>query len=387
MHPGLHRLLDLIRVNPQDSLLVDRFLILAADLDESTRVDATLGLSEALLRKNPRRAIELAHMVYKARPGESQPIELMVEGLENLGRYGKATVLRAELEKVRKARETNPGVAGDVTEASVITIDKELQFLAAVEIPPPPAMVNLENIDIPAPPRPVKKIKFTTGLKVEEPTVLLEEMQDQPDIFSSAVKSKRTSVANSDANPPMSQMAPGIPVFREVVPDADLAEEERELLANRTSIAPPKVVVPVLTEEQCIAQIRTFVANKQWDDAWKLIEANWPLADNHNVLALFQELNLAPIDHRYMGWWLDGLVFDRRPRYALNLAIKLLQEQPHMALARMTIARIQKILRLLGFREVQWQESEGVLTLLGRLDLSKLQTPAAVGIFRPRRVS
>lgn len=129
MHPGLLRILELIRANPQDTLLVDRFLILASDLQELDRVDATLGLSEALLRRNPRRAIELAHMVYKVRPGEPQSLELMVEGLENLGRYGKATVLRQQLEKVRKARETNPVRARDAMTESVRTVDQELRFL------------------------------------------------------------------------------------------------------------------------------------------------------------------------------------------------------------------------------------------------------------------
>ena len=126
MHAGLSRILDLIRVNPQDTLLVDRFLILAADLHEEERVDVTLSLSEALLRKNPRRSIELAHMVYKARPGDTQPLELMVEGLENLGRYGKATVLRQHLEKVKKAKDTNPGLAQRVVDESVAAIDREL---------------------------------------------------------------------------------------------------------------------------------------------------------------------------------------------------------------------------------------------------------------------
>lgn len=433
MHPGLHRLLDLIRVNPQDSLLVDRFLILAADLEEGTRVDATLGLSEALLRKNPRRAIELAHMVYKARPGESQPIELMVEGLENLGRYGKATVLRAELEKVRKARETNPGIAVEVTQASVMTIDKELKFLAGVEVPSTPPTLDqdqaIEQRDDIAQIEPaVKKIKFDPSSRSDEATIQLNEMKVQPEIlsFGQALSPEQTSTTDPDAVPeslsdksfemnathhsqlqvkpessprPISQMAPGIPFFRELVPDIDAIADENqnadpepeEHFANKTSISHEKSVVKQVlhtpTEEQLLSQVRKSIEKEQWDAAWDLIESNWPLADNLNVINLFRELNLARVDFRYMGWWLDSLVFDRRPRYALSLAINLLREQPHMALARLTIARIQKILRLLGFCEIQWKESEGVLVLLNKLNLAKLQTPAAVGIFRPRRAS
>ena len=88
-----------------------------------------------------------------------------------------------------------------------------------------------------------------------------------------------------------------------------------------------------------------------------------------------------------MGWWLDALVFDRRPRYALVLMIELLREQPHMSLAKVLIDRIQNTLKLLGFHQVAWSESEGILALLRKLDLTKLQRPAAVAILRPRRVS
>ncbi|MCX6119507.1 MAG: hypothetical protein NT027_18375 [Proteobacteria bacterium] len=130
MHAGLNRLLELIRVNPQDTLLVDRFLILASDLKENERVDVTLGLSEALLRKNPSKAIDLAYMVYKARPGDFEPLEIMVEGLENLGRYGKATVLRQQLENVKKAKSTNLDAVDRVIDDSIIVIGKELDLLA-----------------------------------------------------------------------------------------------------------------------------------------------------------------------------------------------------------------------------------------------------------------
>lgn len=159
MHAGLERILDLIRVNPQDTLLVDRFLILAADLHEEDRASVTLGLSEVLLRKNPRRSIELAHMVYKAKPGEPQPLQIMVEGLENLGRYGKATVLRQHLEKVKRAKATSPGSVKKAVEDSMVAIDRELLLLAqplekVQKAPaPPPPKLELAPQKLPEPPQ------------------------------------------------------------------------------------------------------------------------------------------------------------------------------------------------------------------------------------------
>ena len=64
--PGLARLLDIIKSNPTDTVLVDRFLVLAADTPEYERVDAVLRLGGALIQTAPRRAIEVSWMVYKS---------------------------------------------------------------------------------------------------------------------------------------------------------------------------------------------------------------------------------------------------------------------------------------------------------------------------------
>lgn len=458
MHAGLVRLLDLIRVNPQDTLLVDRFLILASDLEERSRVDATLGLSEALLRKNPRRAIELAHMVYKAQPGATQPIELMVEGLENLGRYGKATVLRAELEKVRKAQQAEPESSRNVTEASVMTIEKELKFLAGIEISPPanpqidqhheeiqksvdllPAQMSSDELHLqrkpPAPPIPAfNPLQYSAGPAFAEPapeiasqnhqatnpTVIFDEdPQGAKPQLQEGLPSKlqRTSVSQFDADEPAlklglnyratqnsravpgrrgSHVAPGVPIFQDVpeVEDEESAVIEHqhrpEPVAMRPRVAAVPQAVPIsyddrtLIEQLVVERLDALLNAHQWDDAWELIQEHWPKADNQRVLSLFREKNLARIDFRFMGWWLDALVFDRRPRFALQLMIELLREQPHLSLAKMLIDRIQNTLKILGFHEVKWVESEGILALLRKLDLTKLQRPAAVAILRPR---
>ena len=105
------------------------------------------------------------------------------------------------------------------------------------------------------------------------------------------------------------------------------------------------------------------------------------------MIQVFREMNLSRIDFRYMGWWLDALMFDRRPRYALVLMIDLLREQPHMSLAKMLVPRIQNALQILGFFRIEWLEIEGILALLRKLDLNKLQSPASVAILRPRKIS
>lgn len=459
MHVGLVRLLDLIRVNPQDTLLVDRFLILASDLEERSRVDATLGLSEALLRKNPRRAIELAHMVYRAKPGETQPIELMVEGLENLGRYGKATVLRAELEKVRKAQQAEPDSSREVTEASVMTIDKELKFLAGIEVappamaqmdqpheenpkavdllpaamrsddarprkPPPPPSIPVFNpfqygaapssdgvgpkFDVPVAGNPVPTVIFADSDKAEPmkhdggPPRLQRTSISRFDGEGTGAHLDLNSRAtrNSQANPVRlnSQVADGVPVFHDIVPDVD--DEEAAVIEDHgrpqsiayhpqvhagPSSARRSVEDQAQVEQLVMERVEALLRAQHWDDAWEMIQEHWPKADNPKVLAMFREQNLARIDFRFMGWWLDALVVDRRPRYALMLMIELLREQPHMSLAKVLIDRIQSTLKRLGFQEVMWSESEGILTLLRKLDLAKLQRPAAIAILRPRK--
>lgn len=425
MHPGLVRLLDLIRVNPQDTLLVDRFLILASDLEETSRADATLGLSEALLRKNPRRAIELAHMVYKAKPDNPQPIELMVEGLENLGRYGKATVLRAQLEKVRKAGGVDGGSSREVTEASVMTIEKELKFLAGIELSSPSLSPNeprsadeQKSVDLLAAEVPASVEKG--NLSGPAQTILLGQRQ-KPEAEEHALQ--KTSVAPSldlipshemkipvhratqfsqakaDGIGGHSHVAPGIPVFREIVREVDAAVEVnidqgplsmvsnvREAAAEFMQHSHHQIHYGDL-EEQMLGKVRAFIQVEDWDGAWEVIDQNWPKADNAQAILLFKELKLERIDLRYMGWWLDALVFDRRPRYALTLMLDLLREQPHISLAKQLIGRIQNTLKVLGYRRVDWAESEGILALLRKLDLSKLQSPAGVAILRPKRAS
>jgi hypothetical protein len=409
MHAGLVRLLDLIRVNPQDTLLVDRFLILASDLEERSRVDATLGLSEALLRKNPRRAIELAHMVYKAKPGDVQPIELMVEGLENLGRYGKATVLRAELEKVRKAQQADGGSSREVTEASIMTIEKELKFLAGIEVPPPikPQMDQRsgevqKSVDLLPVPEFVEALQQQKPGRVEksapkdipafnplqygvapayeeprhedhspphyhqsaEPTLRFDDIGSigvTPVQDGLPLKLQRTSVSHEDvALPPLmndeepkhratqhsqassdrmsSQVIPGVPMFHDMAPavedeEAGFFEEpssEPQEFTPRVHVAPEPVRKMfqdhAMVEQQVLDRIEMLVKAHHWDEAWQLIHEHAPMADNYKVLALFREQNLARIDFRFMGWWLDALVFDRRPRYALVMMIDLLRD-------------------------------------------------------------
>ncbi len=191
MHPGLKRILDLVRVNPQDSLLVDRFLILASDLKEEERSEVTLGLSEALLRKNPSKAIDLAYMVYKARPGDYQPLEIMVEGFENLGRYGKATVLRQQLDKVKKARTINPGSMDKVVNDSIVAIDRELLMLAQ---PPAP---KIHKIHKPAK-KSSEKEPVEEGKKIEDVKKPEPEPERVPEV---KIEIPSESVSTTGSNP------------------------------------------------------------------------------------------------------------------------------------------------------------------------------------------
>lgn len=450
---GLSRILDLIRVNPHDSLLVDRFLILASDLHEDDRADVTLSLSEALLRKSPRRAVELAHMVYKVRPFETEPIELMVEGLENLGRYGKATVLRQHLEKVKRAKETNPGEVQKAVEDSVAAIDRELLLLAQPSSSPEPE--NPRDAKRQTPPKkakqtpaiPVTKIDSedmkslivgrkrsetkppvisdsvveggATGLPEDSKSSLSLEVPElqiglAPGEFE-AIRESKTSMVDTGPSyrklledrtqfdhEPQAERAPGVPDYRsnqpthEGIPSLAANRDEGHIESHKptTHEAEAARVMPLVFDlpppdpglkrqedltraafsariepslDQVLAEFASLRDQKDWAGLWQLIENHWRGGGTGEVVEMARTVRLYQLDLRFAGWWLDTLMRDRRPREALALGLRIIQQDPHMSVARALFPRLEKCLRLLGHGSTQWVESDGVLALLRKL--------------------
>lgn len=437
MHAGLLRILDLIRVNPQDTLLVDRFLILSSDLKQDERAIATLSLSEALLRKNPRRAIELAHMVYKATPGETEPLELMVEGLENLGRYGKATVLRQHLENLKQARQTNPGMIKKAVDDSVIAVDRELLQMEQSVSPevkeiPSKTPKSLASFDLPsssmfnvrppvpdhliADPQPASLKRTTRSdvvpkapakLNLEPPAAVkndffAEEKNRIPSIsidLSQEFAASAQKPLPSEALPEISKGVPayrsrqgsdGIPSlftetddsrWREPSSSQDESAEERPAQPPRQE---PIRSADATSHQQTLEDFKYLMASQDWEGLWTLIQLYWKFGGTGEVVDLAKKAKLYQVDLRFVGWWLDSLMIDRRPREAFALATKILREQPHIAVAKVLYPRFAKCARVLGFRDLEWSEASGVLSLLKLVKDENIGTAAAIAIFNPR---
>jgi hypothetical protein len=442
MHAGLLRILDLIRADPKDTLLIDRFLILAADLQEDEKIKATLGLSEVLIAKNPRRAIELAHMVYSAVPGEIQSLELMIDGLEILGRFGKATVLREHLLKVRNAIETNPGLVKSLVGEGVEAIDRELSLLggAQIQTPPKPKIVeaaapvvppsvasNPENFMLPGIPlKPdrlsesdVFKISPLPRLELPDEAELEVQIQseipyEQPalDLDDKLTKGRTHITQNSHGRDISADLlrdgTPSMELINEIkleAPEEQSVSQGGESLHGVPSVMFPDgpesntYESPVQTTEindfgsskvaqQSLEEIFSrCLQMKMWDDAWAIIEANWPRGTTEGVYEIARMADLYKVDVKFHGWWIDCLNADSRPRQAVFLILQTLKESPYIGYARSLYPKIQASLINLGLGELTWDEAEGVAALILKTKLKVQSTSAAVAIFEARGVA
>lgn len=121
MGPGLVKILNLIKAKPSETMLIDRFLVLASDLGEYERVDATLKLATSLILAQPRRAIEVAWMTYKSGNKTRECLEIIVGALEKLERFEKVAAIKNELLKTDSLLVTE-----EVKDLAKITIEEHI---------------------------------------------------------------------------------------------------------------------------------------------------------------------------------------------------------------------------------------------------------------------
>jgi hypothetical protein len=413
---GLKRMLELIRSNPQDTLLVDRFLVLASDLSDDEKADLTLGLSEALLRKNPRRAIEVAHMLYRARPSDHQPLQIMVEGFENLGRYGKATVLRQHLENVKKARATNPGHVEKVVQESIVAIDRELMLLSqqpaaqSVKIEEPKKIVSQQaKTSIAKPPPqgqdddPLATDKKTFYIDPANKIAALhpDESQKKTEFFpqdreDSPVNSpfdepstEKLSNDQKQASASSSSSIMGMPRL-EVPYDFGIAKyrdsyewmeamgtppRDADEPSKRSAKASPKNEPPLKQESSPEETFMAYVEAKNWEGLLHIIQTYWPSGAPKSMIPILAKLQIGTLDLNFLAFWLDTLLLNHRPRQAFLCGYKVLTDHPFMGFAKIVAPRLSKAAKHLGWKPLHWQEKDGVIKLLNTAKLQNMATP------------
>jgi len=103
MSKGLQAILQRIKDNPANRVLVTRFLALLAETEDSSfKYRSLLGLAAAIRATNPVDSIRIAFIVHQRAPHELVALEIMIEALRDMGRLAKAEVIQSHLEKLRR---------------------------------------------------------------------------------------------------------------------------------------------------------------------------------------------------------------------------------------------------------------------------------------------
>lgn len=389
VHAGLRRLLDLIKVNPNDGLLVDRFLVLVADLAEVDRAGLTLELARVVLRKNPRKAIELAHMVFKHRPEEPKPLELMIEGLEILGRYGKATVLRQQMLKVQKlgdqaVPQSNRPSAAERAETltdSVAAVDRELLQWGFVSKKPE----KQQAPDAPASsggPEDQHRGLQPKISKQESIPMPIETVFDQvePRLFdlaerSPAIESPKAQLGVPDFNklsPKVLNLDEGVQeVSQPAQVPIDFEVPEIGSFSSQNNLQKSTEVSEraYLTKSDVLKKLKDFYDRAEWDAAFSLVSHDLSPELSSSVAQDVMAIGFDQVEVRFKIWHIERLQHSKHHRLAIIKAKEYLEAEPEIYFAKKIWPTIKLSLQQLGVPRglLSWKEQQGVRSLLVRL--------------------
>jgi hypothetical protein len=115
--------------------------------------------------------------------------------------------------------------------------------------------------------------------------------------------------------------------------------------------------------EESRKRLKSLVAAEKWDGVYNLLQEAFSTADDKILLSLFQQHKLAQIDLRYAEFWIDILIAAKQERRALRYILQKLNEEPHLAWARMVYPKIKIIRESLDLTSFEWHEAEGVSAL------------------------
>lgn len=102
---GLDSILQSIHAKPEQKILRDRYLSLVSELSDQTEKNRRiLELAHIVQASDPTQAMNLGHLVYRQDRKSEDALTLIHSCLVTLGRHGKASMVQAELEKVRSSK-------------------------------------------------------------------------------------------------------------------------------------------------------------------------------------------------------------------------------------------------------------------------------------------
>ncbi len=401
MSPGLMRMLQLIDINTNDSMLVDRFLVLAADMPEHEKLEATLKLARTLLKKAPRKAMDVAWMVYNSSLRDGESLDLIAEAFEKLGKRAKADVIRSELKRIN-----NANLSPEVRNLARLTVEEHVTTTLAEKIQDPDqkipiavdlssdspmATLNLESLLAPQPSAvpadPLIASKETPKVSIlpasPQQTILIEP---SPKPLSALPKSAQVTpvldLNDRDASKVDSVALPsaGLPAAippkepSKVMVDVK-SKNVKKLSSSQTRASqagiPLESSTTMIAFEKRFPRLEELAADENWERLLHLMQEWFPHADDPELLGLFERFGLERIDIRFAELWVEILIAAQHERRAIRYMVTRLSEEPHLAWARMFLPKIQKIVSRMDLMPVDWRESEGVLTLRDRIAQAK----------------
>ena len=362
MGPGLAKILELIDANPADSMLVDRYLILASDIPEHERVDATIQLASSLLKRNPRRALEVAWMLYKSSLRDMDSLELISQALDDLDKSNKAAIIRSEMKRIN-----NDQLSDDVKRLARLTIEEHVTNTIlgrdnGVQWNPNENTQSQQisfaefNLDGSVPKQEPLVSSFVETQQIDS---LIDDLRLEPAparFVQTPKQEANASVARVSAATP----GAGIP---EAIPPKEPSKHSIGMFSRVVNHVTEHNEASFRPIEESRKRLKSLVAAEKWDGVYNLLQEAFSTADDKILLSLFQQHKLAQIDLRYAGFWIDILIAAKQERRALRYILQKLNEEPHLAWARMVYPKIKIIRESLDLTSFEWHEAEGVSAL------------------------
>lgn len=388
MGPGLAKILELINASPDDSMLVDRYLVLAADMPEFERAEATLELAKSLLPQDPRRSMEISWMVYKSSLRDNESLEMIARALEALGKQTKGEMLRSEM-----MRLNNETLSDDARKLARLTIEEHVtSTLAGRDVlqwslddktqqsDPSMAQFDLggsfenEGPSLNGLAAPMATLRMDEPSRDEvraargRPAQVVAQLNDEP-------KETHGSIARVSVNAPGAGIPEAIPRKEPSRHPANEMELDRQSARRDGGEEVPRQSIPeqvqgprpeLLSREEAHKRLALLIAAEKWDAVYRLLAEEFVSADDKLLLPLFQRYKLERIDLRFAEFWIDILLAAHQERRALRYIIQKLSEEPYLAWARMVYPKLDLIRKSLDLTAVDWREADGVFALRDR---------------------
>ena len=384
MGPGLARMLDMITKAPADTMLVDRFLVLASDIPEFDRAEATLKLARALTGDLPRRSLEIAWMVYKSGLKDSEALQVVCDALEKINRPNKAQLIRAELRRIAnmkispeargKARQTiedqvttTLAGSGDVPVSDTAEVTRsELLPLIVDELHDVQKSSQI-NSDQEPPPKDsaVDQSKADEPVKHSGKITFLDPVDAAKVARISRAANSEVSDGIPEAIPPKepSRHLSGVRAENDLSIATRFSVRRDGATPNSSSETKYSAHRSALTLEERRQRLQELVKAEEWESVLEMLSHSFSDAKDVWLLELFEKGQLSRIDVRFAGWWVDILTAVKQERRAFRFILKKLSQEPHLAWARALWPKILVIVSNLDLEPIHWREGDGVLAL------------------------